>query len=47
MAAWSPRWPGEWEQMQEILDTGLLDAAPVNATATYIGDSLFAKPRRS
>jgi len=39
-----PALAGEWEQMQEILDTGLLDAAPVNATATYIGDSLFAKP---
>jgi len=27
-----------------VLDSGLLDAAPVNATATYVGDSLFAKP---
>lgn len=39
-----PALDGEWEQMQRVLESGLLDAAPVNATATYIGDSLFAKP---
>jgi 3-keto-5-aminohexanoate cleavage enzyme len=39
-----PALDGEWEEMKAVLDSGLLDAAPVNATATYIGDSLFAKP---
>lgn len=35
---------GEWEKMIEVLDTGLLDAVPINPTATYVGDSLFVKP---
>ncbi|WP_053572891.1 beta-keto acid cleavage family enzyme [Caballeronia cordobensis] len=39
-----PALDGEWEIMKRVLDSGLLDAAPVNATATYVGDSLFAKP---
>lgn len=39
-----PALGGEWEKMIAVLDSGLLDAAPVNTTATYIGDSLFAKP---
>lgn len=39
-----PALEGEWEEMQRVLDAKLLDAAPINATATYIGDSLFAKP---
>src|SRR5690606_16741109 len=39
-----PALAGEWDEMKRVLDSGLLDAAPVNATATYIGDSLFAKP---
>jgi 3-keto-5-aminohexanoate cleavage enzyme len=39
-----PALSGEWAKMKEVLDSGLLDAAPVNATATYIGDSLFVKP---
>lgn len=39
-----PALDGEWELMREVLDSGLLDAAPINATATYIGDSLFVKP---
>ncbi|MBT2539027.1 3-keto-5-aminohexanoate cleavage protein [Arthrobacter sp. ISL-69] len=39
-----PALDGEWEKMEEMLGLGLLDAAPINATATYIGDSLFAKP---
>lgn len=39
-----PALDGEWEEMQRVLDSKLLDAAPVNATATYIGDSLFVKP---
>jgi len=36
--------PGEWEKMREVLDSGLLDAVPINPTATYVGDSLFVKP---
>ncbi|MFM0339258.1 beta-keto acid cleavage family enzyme [Paraburkholderia fungorum] len=39
-----PALDGEWEIMKRVLESGLLDAAPVNATATYVGDSLFAKP---
>lgn len=39
-----PALPGEWESMKSVLESGLLDAAPINTTATYIGDSLFAKP---
>lgn len=39
-----PALEGEWEQMKAVLDSKLLDAAPINTTATYIGDSLFAKP---
>ncbi|MFD8006529.1 AMP-binding protein [Streptomyces mirabilis] len=35
---------GEWEQMKEVLATGLLDAVPLNTAATYVGDALFAKP---
>jgi 3-keto-5-aminohexanoate cleavage enzyme len=36
--------PGEWEEMIEILAARVLDCVPINPTATYIGDSLFAKP---
>lgn len=39
-----PALDGEWQEMRRVLEARLLDAAPVNATATYIGDSLFAKP---
>jgi 3-keto-5-aminohexanoate cleavage enzyme len=39
-----PALDGEWDEMCRVLDAKLLDGAPVNATATYIGDSLFAKP---
>jgi 3-keto-5-aminohexanoate cleavage enzyme len=39
-----PALEGEWEEMKRVLDSKLLDAAPVNTTVTYIGDSLFAKP---
>jgi 3-keto-5-aminohexanoate cleavage enzyme len=35
---------GEWEAMKRALDERLLDAVPVNTTAVYQGDSLFAKP---
>jgi 3-keto-5-aminohexanoate cleavage enzyme len=39
-----PALDGEWEEMLTILKSGLLDGAPINTTATYIGDSLFVKP---
>ncbi|SHK69090.1 3-keto-5-aminohexanoate cleavage enzyme [Pseudonocardia thermophila] len=39
-----PALSGEWREMQRVLASGLLDAAPLNATATHVGDSLFAKP---
>lgn len=39
-----PALDGEWEKMNDVLESGLLDAAPINTTATYIGDSLFVKP---
>ena len=39
-----PALDGEWDEMKRVLDSGLLDGAPINTTATYIGDSLFAKP---
>ena len=39
-----PALDGEWDEMKRVLDAKLLDGAPVNATATYIGDSLFVKP---
>jgi 3-keto-5-aminohexanoate cleavage enzyme len=39
-----PALDGEWDKMIDVLDSGLLDAAPINSTATYIGDSLFVKP---
>jgi 3-keto-5-aminohexanoate cleavage enzyme len=35
---------GEWERMREVLGRGTLDVVPVNTTAVYCGDSLFAKP---
>lgn len=35
---------GEWEQMRAVLEAGLFDAVPVNTTAVYTGDALFAKP---
>ena len=39
-----PALDGEWDEMKRVLDSGLLDGAPINTTATYIGDSMFAKP---
>ena len=39
-----PALAGEWDKMTAVMESKLLDAAPINATATYIGDSLFAKP---
>lgn len=35
--------PDDWEKFQKTLDMRLLDASPVNTTATYLGDSLLAK----
>lgn len=39
-----PALEGEYDLMKDVLKSGLLDAAPINTTATYIGDSLFVKP---
>jgi len=39
-----PALDGEWDEMRRVLESGLLDAVPVNTTATYVGDALFAKP---
>jgi 3-keto-5-aminohexanoate cleavage enzyme len=39
-----PALEGEWELMKDVLNARVLDAAPINTTATYIGDSLFVKP---
>lgn len=39
-----PALDGEWEQMKTALAEGFLDAAPINATATHVGDALFVKP---
>lgn len=39
-----PALGGEWDLMKQVLDEGVLDAAPINTTSTYIGDSLFVKP---
>jgi 3-keto-5-aminohexanoate cleavage enzyme len=36
--------PGEWEEMKRMLEARLLDAVPINTTATYVGDALFVKP---
>lgn len=35
---------GEWEQMKIALEAGILDAVPINPTAVFNGDALFAKP---
>jgi len=35
---------GEWDEMKRALKEGLLDGVPINPTAAYMGDSLFAKP---
>lgn len=36
--------PGEWDEMKRCLDAHVLDAVPINTTAVYTGDALFAKP---
>lgn len=38
-----PALSGEWDKMKAVLDSRILDGAPINTTATYIGDSLFVK----
>jgi 3-keto-5-aminohexanoate cleavage enzyme len=35
---------GEWDEMKRCLNAHVLDAVPVNTTAVYNGDALFAKP---
>lgn len=35
---------GEWDKMKEVLDDHLLDGCPLNPTASFVGDTLFAKP---
>jgi 3-keto-5-aminohexanoate cleavage enzyme len=39
-----PAADGEWDEMKRVLSSKILDAAPVNPTATYVGDSMFVKP---
>lgn len=39
-----PALDGEWEAMRRALEEKVFDAVPINATATYLGDSLFAMP---
>jgi 3-keto-5-aminohexanoate cleavage enzyme len=34
----------EWDEMNRVLEAGLLEAVPINTTATFVGDALFAKP---
>jgi 3-keto-5-aminohexanoate cleavage enzyme len=36
--------PGEWAEMRRALDQRIFDAVPINTTAVYNGDALFAKP---
>lgn len=35
---------GEWEKMKQVMNEGTLDGCPINPTATFVGDTLFAKP---
>jgi 3-keto-5-aminohexanoate cleavage enzyme len=39
-----PAADGEWDEMKRTLSSRLLDAAPINPVATYVGDSMFIKP---
>ncbi len=34
----------DWEDMQKLSGSGLVAGSPVNTTATFVGDTLFAKP---
>jgi 3-keto-5-aminohexanoate cleavage enzyme len=35
---------GEWDNMVSVLSERLLEVTPINTTAVYCGDTLFAKP---
>jgi 3-keto-5-aminohexanoate cleavage enzyme len=35
---------GEWDRMVSVLSDRLLEVTPINTTACYCGDTLFAKP---
>jgi 3-keto-5-aminohexanoate cleavage enzyme len=39
-----PHFPEDWEKIVTAFKDGLLDTTPINTTATYCGDLLFAKP---
>ena len=34
----------DWSEMNKLTTSGIIDGSPVNTTATFIGDTLFAKP---
>ncbi len=36
--------PDDWNEMIKISNSGLITGSPVNTTATFCGDTLFAKP---
>ena len=36
--------PDDWNEMIKITNSGLITGSPVNTTATFCGDTLFAKP---
>ena len=36
--------PDDWNEMIKITNSGLTSGSPVNTTATFCGDTLFAKP---
>jgi len=35
---------GEWDEMKQVLNAGLMDASPVNPMAVHLTDSILAKP---
>ncbi|MAE93461.1 MAG: 3-keto-5-aminohexanoate cleavage protein [Deltaproteobacteria bacterium] len=39
-----PTFPGDWARVTTALEEGLVDQTPVNAIASYIGDSVLVKP---
>ena len=39
-----PFFEGEWDNMVSVLSDRLLEVTPINTTAVYCGDTLFAKP---
>ena len=34
----------DWDEMKKVTGSGLVTGSPVNTTATFVGDTLFAKP---